>query len=132
MIVSSDWSCNGHIGSRVQIGSTPSAFAVVGDASSGAAVPTVGASALFFTWIANGSFSPLRSAMPSQMPSLSKTVSTTYTPRFSGRPSSYSVVGTNCVALVPCGATASVTAPPDAKPCLADIANAKRCGTADA
>jgi hypothetical protein len=130
MIVSSDWSCNGTSGPRADR-STPSAFAVVG-ARRAAAVPTVGASALFFTWIANGSFSPLRSAMPSQMPSLSKTVSTTYTPRFSGRPASYSVVGTNCVAFVPCGATASVTAPPDAKPCLADIANAKRCGTADA
>ena len=33
----------------------------VGDASCGAAAPTVGASALAFTWNANGSFSPSRS-----------------------------------------------------------------------
>ena len=38
--------CSGHIGSRVQIGSTPSGFVGVGDASVGADAPMVGASAL--------------------------------------------------------------------------------------
>src|SRR5688572_17499517 len=54
----SDTSWSAQAGRRVQIGSTPIAFASVGDAARGAAAPTTGASAAFFTCTANGTFLP--------------------------------------------------------------------------
>jgi hypothetical protein len=42
MIVSSDVVCNGHTGTRVQIGSTPSGLRVVGDSARGAGDPGIG------------------------------------------------------------------------------------------
>src|SRR5262245_42499359 len=51
-------SWSGHAGTRVQIGFTPIGLAVVGDAARGACAPTIGASAAFFTVIANGTFLP--------------------------------------------------------------------------
>ena len=46
MTSESETVCSGHCGLRVQIGFTPSVFAVVGDAARGAAAPTTGATAL--------------------------------------------------------------------------------------
>ena len=69
--------CSGHCGLRVQIGSTPSVFAVVGDAARGAAAPTTGASARSLTWTANGTFLPLTSATAFQTPATGNVASTT-------------------------------------------------------
>ena len=57
MTSDSDTSCSGHGGLRVQIGSTPSGFATVGDAARGAGVPATGACGWACTWKASG---PLR------------------------------------------------------------------------
>ncbi len=136
MIVSSDVVCSGHIGiaradgvhaERVRRSSATRRWARPHRRSARRRCA--------FTWNANGSFSPSRSAMPSQTPSLSKTRSDdVHAAPFSGRPSSCSVVGDELAsASSRAGATASVTAPPgrEALP-WPSIANAKRCGVLDA
>ena len=54
--VSSETSCSGHGGLRVQIGSTPSGFAAVGEAARGAGVPGTGAFGWSCTWNASDAF----------------------------------------------------------------------------
>src|SRR5258705_6666006 len=58
IVVSSDTSCNGHGGLRVQIGSTPIGSASVGDAARGAGWPGTGALDVGCTWNASDA-SPL-------------------------------------------------------------------------
>src|SRR5262245_10147123 len=77
--VSSDTSCNGHGGLRVQIGSTPSGFAAVGDAARGAAVPGTGAFGWSCTWNASEAFCRFPSfftwTTPSQEPACGTEIS---------------------------------------------------------
>src|SRR5262249_37749437 len=82
----SDTSCSGHAGERVQIGLTPIALALVGDASRGACAPMTGAAAVGFTCTANGTFLPCTMAAALYTPATGKAVSTTAHPRPSRSP----------------------------------------------
>src|SRR4051794_20246027 len=72
-----DTSCSGHLGFRVQMGSTPSVSDGVGDAAVGAAAPTTGASGASFTWTAKGTRWPCTFAAAFHTPAVGNTASTT-------------------------------------------------------
>jgi hypothetical protein len=71
MTVDSDCVCSGHIGSRVQMGSTPRASVVVGVAARGAVSPGTTAVGDGFTSIVNGTFCPCARASTCQTPAVS-------------------------------------------------------------
>src|SRR6516165_2502806 len=66
--VESDWVWSGHIGSRVQIGSTPSESVVVGDAARGAGIPGTTVTGASLTCRVKGTFCPWARASTRQTP----------------------------------------------------------------
>src|SRR5436190_9016286 len=72
MTVESDCVWSGHIGSRVQMGFTPSVSVVVGDAALGAVAPTIRVVGCAFTWRVKGIFWPWVRASAFHTPGLSK------------------------------------------------------------